>query len=304
MILSNKKEKILVVDDNKENINILMDLFRDQYKIVPAIHPKRALEIAASDPPPDIILLDILMPDMDGYEVCNILKNSENTKNIPIIFITAVSEVMDAAKGFALGAVDYITKPFHPPMVRARVDMQLNLKRKQELLEEYAFIDALTEIPNRRRLEEVFDKELKRAIRSNLPLSVLMIDIDFFKKYNDKYGHGQGDRTLKILAKTIQKSLQRAGDFTARYGGEEFIVILPYTDQEQTKHIADMILTNIQQQKIEHSESPITPYVTASIGCHTVLPAMVEKTPEAIIEITDKALYQAKKNGRNQIVYF
>jgi len=303
MKIKNKKEKILIVDDNKENINILMDLFRDHYKIVPAIHPKRALEIAVSDSPPDIILLDILMPDMDGYEVCNILKNNEKTKNIPIIFVTAVSEVMDAAKGFALGAVDYITKPFHPPMVRARVDIQLNLKRKQELLEEYAFIDALTEIPNRRRLDEIFDKELKRSRRSNLPLSVLMIDIDFFKKYNDTYGHGKGDETLKILAKTIQESLQRAGDFTARYGGEEFIVILPYSNQEEALSIAKIILTNIEQLQIEHSESSVSSYVTVSIGCHTVLPEDEENNQNIIIETTDKALYQAKKNGRNQIIF-
>jgi len=179
-----KQEKILIVDDNKQNIDILVDLFKKKYKIVPAIKPERAIEIAQSDNPPDIILLDILMPGMDGYEVCRILKNDEKTKNIPIIFVTAVSEVMDATKGFATGAVDYITKPFHPPMVKARVEMQLNLKRKQELLENFAFIDALTEIPNRRRFNKVSEDEWNRAMRSAYPITFMMIDIDFFKLFN------------------------------------------------------------------------------------------------------------------------
>ncbi|HPE70177.1 MAG TPA: diguanylate cyclase [Thermotogota bacterium] len=296
-----KKEKILIVDDNKENISILMDLFRDRYKIVPAIHPQRALEIARSDSPPDIILLDILMPGMDGYEVCNVLKNDEDTKKIPVIFVTAVSEVMDAARGFALGAVDYITKPFHPPMVKARVHMHLDLKRKQELLEEFAFIDALTEIPNRRRLDEVLGNELHRATRSNQPLSVIMMDIDYFKEYNDSYGHGKGDEALRMVAGTIQGSLQRAGDFVARYGGEEFLAILPYSNPEQARAVSEQIRKNVQGLHIAHGHSPVSPVVTISVGGVTLVPNLAT-TPCGVIEQADKAMYQAKQDGKNRVV--
>ena len=172
------REKILIVDDNRQNIEQLMGLFKDDYRIAAAVDAQRALKVAQSDSPPDIILSDIIMPDVDGYELCSLLKQDERTKSIPLIFVTAVSEVMDETRGFALGAVDYITKPFHPPMVKARVAMHLNLKRKQELLEQFAFIDALTEIPNRRRLDEVLEQEWNRAKRSQQPLSALFIDVD------------------------------------------------------------------------------------------------------------------------------
>ncbi|THB63789.1 MAG: response regulator, partial [Desulfovibrio sp.] len=176
------REKILIVDDNRQNIEQLMGLFKDDYRIAAAVDAQRALKVAQSDSPPDIILSDIIMPDVDGYELCSLLKQDERTKSIPLIFVTAVSEVMDETRGFALGAVDYITKPFHPPMVKARVAMHLNLKRKQELLEQFAFIDALTEIPNRRRLDEVLEQEWNRAKRSQQPLSALFIDVDDFKQ--------------------------------------------------------------------------------------------------------------------------
>jgi len=277
-----------------------MNLFKDKYKIVPAIKPRRALEIAKSENPPDLILLDILMPEIDGYEVCNMLKNDEKSKRIPIIFVTAVSEVMDATKGFALGAVDYITKPFHPPMVKARVEMQLNLKRKQELLEKFAFIDALTEIYNRRRLDETLKKEFNRARRSELPLSTLMIDIDFFKKYNDTYGHGKGDEALRLIAKSIENTLNRAGDFVARYGGEEFFVVLPYTNSNDSKNIAENIRKNVEELGIEHSASPISQKITVSIGAFTFIPEKNMTVNDILIK-TDSALYKAKENGRNRV---
>lgn len=164
------------------------------------------------------------MPEMDGYEVCAFLKQEEKTKDIPIIFITAVSEVMDETRGFALGAADYITKPFHHPMVKARVQMQLNLKHIQEFLVKYAFLDALTEIPNRRCFDQEVEKEWKRTLRSGQPLSLALLDIDHFKELNDTYGHGQGDKALSKVAQKLCQTVRRAGDFVARYGGEEFAV--------------------------------------------------------------------------------
>lgn len=294
------REKILIVDDNKQNIDLLLDLFKDDYKVAVAITPERALKAARGEPKPDIILLDILMPGMDGYEVCNLLKQDEATQNIPIIFVTAVSEVMDETKGFAAGGVDYITKPFHPPMVKARVQMHLSLKRKQELLEEYAFIDPLTEIPNRRRLEEVLDREWHRASRSGQPLSLLFLDVDHFKQFNDAYGHGRGDEALRRIAREIQRNMRRAGDFAARYGGEEFVVVLPYTDEDTAKSTARMLSRAIDGLAIPHEGSPVASHLTVSIGLVTAQPCPGQSI-EDVMRILDKAMYAAKSEGRHCI---
>jgi diguanylate cyclase (GGDEF)-like protein len=297
-----KSSKILIVDDNKQNIDLLMELFKEDYKIAAAITPERALKIAGSDAPPDIILLDIIMPGMDGYEVCAQLKQEEKTKDIPIIFITAVSEVMDEAKGFALGAVDYITKPFHPPMVKARVEMQLDLRHKQKLLEEYAFLDSLTEIPNRRHFDKVVQKEWNRAKRSGRPLSLVLLDIDHFKEYNDTYGHGQGDKALFRVAQKLQKTLQRAGDFIARYGGEEFAAVLPYTDKEKALELTKYLNEAVASLAIEHTTSRVADHLTVSIGVLTVSPSD-SMTLQSALEEVDQAMYLAKTNGRNRTEY-
>ena len=300
MTHDDKTPKILIVDDNKQNIELLMGLFKSKYKVSAAINAGRALKIARSDSQPDIILLDIVMPDMNGYEICRELKNDEKTKNIPVIFVTAVSEVMDSSLGFALGAVDYITKPFHPPMVEARVKLHLELKRKQELLEEYAYIDALTEIPNRRSFEQAARREWNRAQRSGRTLSVLLMDIDHFKEYNDTYGHGKGDDCLRRAAKTIQGALRRAGDFAARYGGEEFSALLPYTDRDDSWEIARNILRVVEEENIPHKASPVADHITISCGITTV-EADRKVSIEEILDAADRALYKAKHSGRNAV---
>ncbi|MEF2144853.1 MAG: diguanylate cyclase [Desulfovibrionaceae bacterium] len=300
MTPENDRQKILIVDDNKQNIDLLMDLFRDDYKIAAAINADRALKLALSSSPPDIILLDILMPDMDGYELCTRLKGHDETKNIPVMFVTAVSEIMDETRGFALGAVDYITKPFHPPMVKARVQVHLELKRKQDLLEQYAFIDSLTEIPNRRRFDEVVEKEWNRALRSNQSLSVILLDIDHFKDFNDTYGHGKGDECLRKVAKTISNSLRRAGDFVARYGGEEFAAVLPYTDTLEAQGMAREILAAVDALHIEHGSSPVSKNLTVSIGVATTRPES-DSELAGLIAAADKAMYRAKHAGRHAI---
>ncbi|GAB6143984.1 GGDEF domain-containing response regulator [Desulfocicer niacini] len=302
MSQKDNRSKVLIVDDNRQNIEMLMALFKDDYKIAAAINARRAMKIALSDAPPDLILMDILMPEMDGYELCATLKENPATKDIPIIFVTAVSEIMDENRGFNLGAVDYITKPFHPPVVKARVKLHLNLKRKQELLEKYAFIDALTEIPNRRRFDEILEKEWNRAIRSHLPLSLVMIDIDHFKYYNDTYGHGMGDECLKKVAATLEKSLRRGSDFVARYGGEEFMAILPATSGEESIGICRHIADNINDLAIEHRSSEINGRITVSMGGVTIQPDAILSIRE-FIEAADQKMYEAKAAGRNQIMH-
>ncbi|MBG0776002.1 MAG: diguanylate cyclase [Desulfovibrionaceae bacterium] len=300
MNLEQRRQKILIVDDNRQNIEVLMDLFQSEYKIAAAINGERALKIAQSDSPPDLILLDILMPDMSGYELCARLKENEATRGIAVVFVTAVSEVMDEAKGFAQGAVDYITKPFHPPMVKARVKVHLDLKRKQELLEASAFLDPLTEIPNRRRFDEIMDKEWHRALRSNQELSLIYMDVDHFKSYNDTYGHGRGDECLRRVARAIQESLRRAGDFVARWGGEEFAAVLPYTGAAEALQVAGQIKASVDALAIEHEGSDVAPIVTLSMGVATVRPC-VEAAEKDLLDAADKALYAAKAQGRNRI---
>jgi len=295
----NKRQKILLVDDNKQNIEMLMELFKEDYKISAAVTSERALKMARAQPPPDIILLDIIMPEMDGYQICEILKNDEKTKHIPIIFVTAVSEVMDETKGFAVGALDYITKPFHPPTVKARVEIQLNLKRKQDLLEKFAFIDALTEIPNRRRFDEVLEKEWNRAMRSEKPIALLIMDVDNFKQYNDNYGHGKGDVVLRRVAGAIKDTLLRAGDFVARYGGEEFAAVLPYCDLNRAMDTAEHIIREVDDLNIAHAYSPIAPYVTLSIGV-SVTGGNPGTTKQNLIDAADKTLYEAKAEGKHR----
>lgn len=293
----NKQHKILVVDDNRQNIEILIDLFRDDYKVVAAIDWERALKIAASDSPPDVILLDIIMPGMDGYDLCTLLKKNEITKNIPIIFVTAVSEAMDETRGFALGAVDYITKPFHPPMVKARVKLHLDLKRKCDLLERLAFMDGLTEVPNRRRFDEVLEIEWNRAHRSRSHLSLLLMDVDHFKLYNDTYGHGSGDECLRLVAGAIQASLRRAGDFVGRYGGDEFAVILPNADEKEALAVGQMVLSHVDRLAIPLKTSPGVQHVTLSIGIATLNPDQ-QLDLAGFIQMSDNALYEVKNSGK------
>ncbi|MCD6533958.1 MAG: diguanylate cyclase [Deltaproteobacteria bacterium] len=295
-----ERAKLLIVDDSKQNIELLMELFRDDYKIAVAKSGQRALKIALSEVPPDIILTDILMPEMDGYELCRNLKENSATKDIPLIFVTAISEEMDASRGFALGAVDYITKPFNPLMVKARVKLHLDLKRKQELLEKYAFIDALTEIPNRRRFDEVIAREWNRALRAGYSISLMIIDIDHFKLYNDTYGHGKGDNCLRMVAATLAEVMRRSSDFVARYGGEEFVVILPDSDLPKALETAKNIQDKIDALAIAHESSLVADHVTFSIGASTIIPEE-GKYPRELIEAADSKLYEAKSSGRHCI---
>lgn len=296
-----KSRKILIVDDEPTNIDILLNVLKDEYKVVAATNGKKALEITKSKDPPDLILLDILMPDMDGYEVCRALKDDDSTKNLPVIFVTAVSEVMDETRGFKLGAVDYITKPFHPPVVKARVKAHMELKIKSDLLEQLASIDGLTNIFNRRRFDEILHLEWNRAARSKTPLSLIMIDIDNFKLFNDTYGHAMGDQCLKDVAWTLRDCIRRPSDIIARYGGEEFAALLPATDQEGVKKIADNMRYEVEALGIPHSDSDVSDLVTISLGAATVFADTEINLSERLLKAADEALYQSKKKGRNRV---
>jgi diguanylate cyclase (GGDEF)-like protein len=292
-----KTKRILIVDDEPTNIDILMGLLKSKYKLVAALSGEKALEIAKSRTSPDLILLDIMMPGMNGYQVCEALKSSEVTKNIPVIFVTAVSEIMDKTKGFDLGAVDYITKPFHPPGVLARVKAHLKLKDRSDKWEQLAVIDGLTKINNRRRFDEMLNLEWKRSLRSRAPLSLIMIDIDFFKSFNDRYGHAIGDQCLKGVASRLRDCLERPADIITRYGGEEFAALLPDTDREGAEKMANKMRKEVETLQIPPTEAN----VTISLGVVTAFSDTGIDSPEALLKAADTALYESKKSGRNKV---
>ncbi len=295
------KERILIVDDELTNIKLLGNTLKTHYQVSFATNGQAALRIAQSNSPPDLILLDIMMPDMDGYAVCRQLKSNPLTQHIPLIFITAMSEVADETRGLELGAVDYIIKPFSMAIVKARVRTHLELKRHRDMLEKLSAIDGLTGIANRRRFDEYLESEWRKALRDRSRLSLIMIDIDYFKRYNDWLGHLAGDACLKRIAHAIVNSCQRPSDLCARYGGEEFAIVLPQTDNHGAKHVATTIQSNLGSMKVAHERSPICPVVTVSIGISTLLPTP-QTQPTDLVKTSDKALYEAKSRGRNQIV--
>jgi diguanylate cyclase (GGDEF)-like protein len=297
--MSNDKPRILVVDDTPDNLHLLAEILGEDYEVLIATGGQRALELAhRTNQRPDLILLDIMMPGMSGFETCRQLKESDATRDIPIIFVTAKDGQEDEARGLSLGAVDYITKPFHLSIVVARVRNHITLKLKSDRLERHANLDGLTDIANRRRFDETLGKEWLRAIRDERELGLILMDVDCFKQFNDQYGHGEGDECLRRLARALQGALSRPGDLLARYGGEEFAVILPDTGEEGVRNIGLRLLGAVSGLRIPHRGNTTAGCVTLSIGCATTRPDR-EKNPRQLIDSADALLYQAKEAGRN-----
>jgi diguanylate cyclase (GGDEF)-like protein len=294
-----EKQKILIVDDAPANIRILGQALAEDYQLRIATNGARALEIVKSDTP-DIILLDIIMPEMDGYDVCKRLKEDELTRNIPVIFVTGKTDEEHEFRGLELGAVDYIGKPFSIPIVKARVKNHLELKRRGDLLEELAFLDGLTCIHNRRRFDEVLDQEWRRALREGIWFTVMIIDVDFFKLFNDCYGHGAGDKCLRQVAQTLKQSFSRAGDFVARCGGEEFAAVLTGTGLDDAIECAQKLREELASINVKHASSPISDHVTVSIGTASVQPCH-ESSAAEVLKIADQMLYSAKREGRDRV---
>lgn len=292
-------QNILIVDDTRMNIQIMKDILADSYVIFCATSGKEALNIAMSQRI-DLILLDVVMPEMNGYEVCRRLKATPNTRNIPIIFVSAMSDVEDETKGLEMGAIDYIFKPVNPAIVKIRVKNHLELKRYRDILEEQSLLDGLTGIANRRHFDQVFDKEWRRALRRGEELAVIFLDIDYFKNYNDYYGHLTGDDCLRQVGSVLKEFIKRGGELVARYGGEEFIIILSSTTLPEAIRVGEIVRKKIESLQIAHPMSEVSAYVTVSVGVATVIPQK-DMMPSSLLKKADHALYQAKKNGRNRV---
>lgn len=297
---------ILLVDDIPDNLRYLSFLLSQQgYDVRAAINGRMALTVVKSTAPA-LILLDILMPEMNGYEVCKRLKSDPQTCDIPIIFLSALDSIEDKVKAFETGGVDYITKPFHPAEVIARVKTHLTLRRLQRQLQlanqelkRLVHVDGLTLVANRRRFDEYLEQTWHQLALERKSLALVMCDVDFFKMYNDIYGHLAGDECLCRLAKVLQEAVHYSTDLVARYGGEEFAIILPETSVAGALHVVKSIQAAVRSLAIGHTGSAIATHVTFSFGIAAVVPELGQATSD-LVGAADKALYQAKVNGRGQ----
>jgi len=287
------KAVVLIVDDAPSNVMVLAACLKDKYHIKVASSGEQCLDVIISGAGVDLILLDIEMPGMNGYEVCEKLKSDSTTSFIPIIFVTGKDDDEDQEKGLGMGAVDYIIKPIRSAIVAARVDTHITLKQQRDKLEQLAMRDQLTDLYNRHYLLETADHKVARSLRHGTPLSLLMIDIDLFKSINDTRGHSVGDRVLQEISALLQKR-NRTEDIVSRYGGEEFVILMDQCDIRMAEIEAHKLLQDIEGCK------PCDLVVTASIG---VAQLYAENDSfDGLLKRADTAVYLAKEQGRNRVI--
>jgi diguanylate cyclase (GGDEF)-like protein len=303
---------ILLVDDDPTSIALLRQTLSELGQLRFATSGTDALRVARQRIP-DLVLLDVEMPGMTGFEVCAAMKQDELLRDVPIIFITSHDELEQEVTGLSLGAADFIGKPLRAPLVIARVRTQLAMKAMADALRQAATTDVLTGLANRRSLDERMDSEWSRCHRSGLPLSLLLIDVDCFKTYNDRYGHQAGDDCLAAVATAMREAVCRAADLCARYGGEEFCVLLPDTPRHGAWEVAQRIRAAIDALQRPHDSSSVAGHVTVSIGVTTYHAAphephrdgthAIPRTPRELIAAADQALYAAKRAGRHRALF-
>jgi diguanylate cyclase (GGDEF)-like protein len=293
------KPKLVVVDDQPINIQVMYRCFAGDYQVFMATNGEQALALCKSNPP-DLILLDVVMPGLDGFEVCKQLKADETTHHIPVIFVTSHTDPAQETHGLTLGAVDFIAKPVNPDVVRARVKTHLTLKFQSDLLRKLVFLDGLTGVFNRRYFDQQISTEWSRAARNHSPLSLILLDVDYFKRFNDHYGHQAGDDALRVVAHALKACLRRPADLVARYGGEEFGCILPDTSYEDALLIAQDLERKVRELAVPHASSSVDSVITISLGLAT-RPANADGDVSALVSLADSLLYKAKRTGRGRV---
>jgi len=306
---------LLLVDDDPSVISVLGQTLRGFGRLVFATSGLDALRLAKQHAP-DLVLLDIEMPGLGGFDVCKAIKAIPEFAHVPIIFITSHDDGEHEVAGLALGAADFICKPIRPARVIARVRMHLQMKAMSDALRRSAYTDGLTGIANRRQFDDILAREWHRAERSSAPISMLMVDIDAFKKYNDLYGHPAGDKCLQAVAAAVKQVAHRPGDLAARFGGEEFALVLPETDAAGARCVAAHLIDSVRAMRLPHAASPVTPHVTVSVGVSTFDESCASWTGRPIdsrfgglgdhpqladlVQSADQGLYAAKNAGRDQ----
>jgi diguanylate cyclase (GGDEF)-like protein len=293
--------RILVADDQAANLLIVAHALKDEFEVCSTTSGEELIERASAGDV-DLVLLDVEMPGLDGFEVCRRLKADSRTAQIPVIFLTARDAMSDEALGFDVGGVDYITKPIRPAIIRARVRTHLELKHARDLLEQLASVDALTGIANRRGFDTAVDLEWRRAVRRGSWVSLAIADVDDFKRFNDAGGHLLGDSCLRDLAASFNRITRRSGELAARYGGEEFALIFPDLDPPLMQQAMTVLLEGVRALNITHPASRSGPMVTVSVGAVSVVPSLDRSILEAL-EMADRLLYEAKESGRNRCVH-
>lgn len=295
-----QRARLLIVDDEAVHRDVLADLLAGEGELLMACDGGEAMELAQTRQP-DLILLDMLMPDLSGAELLKQLKEHPLTRAIPVIIISGLDAIEDEEQGLALGACDYIIKPFHPNIVCARVHNALRMAQQRTLLEQLAHVDSLTQLPNRRRCEMALEEEWLRCARLQQPLSVAVVDIDHFKQINDRYGHARGDVVLRRVADQMGRVLHRPADLVARFGGEEFVLLMPQTDAEGARQLAEALRGLVAQVQDLAPSGPVVS-VTVSIGGATWVPD-ASQSYVGLLEAADRMLYQAKRAGRDQVAW-
>jgi diguanylate cyclase (GGDEF)-like protein len=301
-VAEEEKFHILIVDGDSVTIAVLSEILEKDHTIAVAKTGAEALK-RVEESKPDLILLDVLLPDMNGFDLLLNLKAMDETRGAPVIFITGLSSVEGEERGLMLGAVDYITKPFNNAIVRARVGTHLKIVKQIRTIEQLGMLDALTDIPNRRSFDVRIRDEWRRTWRRQSPLSLLMLDVDNFKAYNDTYGHPQGDLLLQFLGKTLASCIHRPTDMAARIGGEEFAVILGDTDRSGALVVAENIRAAIEAGRVPYTDMNgvvSDTSATVSIGINSLVPGP-ERLINEFIQRADKNLYIAKDSGRNRV---
>jgi diguanylate cyclase (GGDEF)-like protein len=305
---TNKKAKILVVEDDRTTRELICAAMEDKgHFVFRTTNGEECLE-KCQQLQPDLILLDGIMPKMDGFECCKRLQEVLKEDCPPVLMITSLDDRESEDRAFAVGATDYVTKPIHWPVLFQRVKRLLQthwamqeLEKLNKELSRLASLDGLTQIPNRRSFDDYLGTEWNRMAREKSPLSLILCDVDYFKLYNDTYGHQAGDRCLQQVAEILDKQARRPADFVARYGGEEFAVVLPKTQAAGAIEVAEIMRARVKSLNLAHSASNISRIVTLSVGVSSIVPTNGWSI-ESLIEKADRALYMAKQQGRDRVI--
>lgn len=295
-------DKILIIDDSILQCKMLESILCQKYLVETLNDSNLAMQKTESYQP-SLVLLDVVMPAKDGFQILRELKANSSTTNIPVILITSLSDIGNEEKGLNLGAVDYITKPFNEAIVKARIHTHIQLYGYRKAAEHLAMFDALTGLPNRHAYNYRSKKEWECGMQNRFPISIALMDIDFFKQYNDQYGHPKGDELLKRLGALLSNHLKSSSDFVARYGGEEFIFLLPNMDSKEGFLFCESVRKRIEDLNLPNcSPSGRQRRLTVSMGGVTVIPDATLRF-EDYVQLADDMLYKAKKSGKNMVIW-